>query len=82
MLQDVGESGLDFSDIQQLWLYFHVYIFVMKFMDYIIVCPDILRKIYLDERRKIEIIRGSFQAKSPLIREISGGRLQRSSLFK
>ena len=74
VLQDVGKSGLDFSDTQQLWLYFHAsYIFVAKFIEYIIVCSDILAKIYLDERRKVEMIRDSFQAKGPVIRETSGG---------
>ena len=43
--------------------------FVAKFIDYI------LTKIYLNERRKVKIIRGSFQAKGHLIRKTSGGRL-------
>ena len=63
MLQDIEKSGLDFSDIQQHRLYFHVsYIFLTKFIDYIIMCPDILKKSYLNERRKVEIIMGFFQA--------------------
>ena len=59
---DVENSGLVFRDIQQLWLPFHV-IFATRFIDYIIVYPDILAKSFLCEHRKVKIIRDSSQAK-------------------